>query len=123
VNDDISYQNREIGDLNPLIPSETADITPPVKQPMNFKLKLLVTLGIFIVSLSVVGLVISLIKKSRSTPAAPAPLPDITQTQLPTGTPDSTIPTEFKDKFSQIDQYNKTDVNFNPPQIDPNIGQ
>jgi hypothetical protein len=120
-NQDISYQNRETGDLNPLMPTEVSDIKPSQK-PINPKVKLLAIISISIIILLIISLIISLVKKSP--PATTVTLtPTGTQTAAPTGTPNSAIPTEFQEKFNQIDQNNQTDVNFNPPAIDPNIGQ
>ena len=126
MNQDLSYQNRDMGNLNPLVPPP--EVTPPIKSdlpqpPLNSKTRLLVILGVFTGCLLLISLVASLIKNTnRPTPlATPTLTPDLTPT--PTIDPNSEVPAEFKDKFYQIDQSNQTDINFIPPQIDTTIGQ
>jgi hypothetical protein len=126
MNQEISYQNREIGEINPLnvIEEQVSPASPIVtKKPLNSKTKLLLILGVFIFVLLIVSLVISLAKNSLRTVPATKNTVTPTSVQTPTNVPSSVIPTEFQEKFTQIDQYNQSTVNFNPPQIDTTIGQ
>ena len=115
MNQDLAYQNREIMEPNPM------DVAITPKTPLNPKVKLLLILAIIIVLLLITGLIVSSVKKPL--PGLPAPTPTPSLSPVPTVAPESAIPTVFRDKFNQIDQYNQTDINFNPPLIDPNIGQ
>ena len=115
MNQDLAYQNREIMEPNPM------DIAVTPKVPLNPKIKILLVLAAVIVLLLITSLVVSTSKKSL--PGLPAPTPTPSLSPIPTVMPESAIPSVFRDKFNQIDQYNQTDINFNPPLIDPNIGQ
>lgn len=126
MNQDIPYQNREIGAPNPLVPTADPDSsieTKSPKLPLNPKIKWLIILGVFIALLLLVSLIISLLKNIPQITSIPTPTPPAFSDLSPTDIPNSAIPTKFRDKFDQIDQNNQTDLNFNPPQIDPNIGQ
>jgi len=124
MNQDLVYQNREMGELNPLAPTQSpSEPTSPTKKPADPKTKLLIILAIFITIIFIISFIFSLLKRT------PTPTPANEQTAvptlniLPTDIPNIAIPTEFRDQFDQIDRNNKTNVDFIPPQIDPNIGQ
>jgi hypothetical protein len=124
--DNIPYQNREIGEINPLLRSQEIDLpvdTKTSKPPLSPKIIILIILGAIIVLLLIISLIISLVNHSPKTASPSKPTPSSSFTESPTDIPNSAIPTEFREKFDQIDQNNQTDLNFNPPQIDPNIGQ
>ena len=123
---DVIYQNREMSNPNPLAPTEKTkptDNSETPKIPSNPKVKWLIYLVIFIAFLLFISLIASLVKKTPLTSpnSKPTTSPDIILT--PTSPPNIAIPTSYQDKFNQIDQDNQTDIKFDPPQIDPNIGQ
>lgn len=124
MNQDISYQNREISEPNPLAPVKEPDLpldnTP--KKPLDLRIKLLIILGSIIVLLLIASVIVSVVRNTSKT--APTVEPTITPSLEPSPTiVTSIIPTEFQEKFTQIDQYNQSTVNFNPPQVDTTIGQ
>lgn len=126
MNQDLVYQNREMGDLNPLAPTENSNppesISPPQKLT-NPKIKLLVLLAIFITIIFIISFIFSLLKRTPTPTPADEQIAVPTLNIFPTDIPNIAIPTEFRDQFDQIDRNNKINVDFTPPQIDPNIGQ
>ena len=128
---DFPYQNQDLGTRNPFTPVEAeptethSEPTKPTKFkiPSDPKIKLLLVLGIIIIILSILSLVVTAIRKSqlkgpvvRATPT-PAAI-----TIQPTETPIITIPLDLNAKFEKIDKNTQTDIQFTPPQIDPDIG-
>ena len=113
---DISYQNREMGDQNPFVPTNVP------KTPIDSRLKLVIALVVFIFILLILSLVATVIRKTPPSIPINQPTPTL-PIASPTGSPNSAMPTEFQEKFNQIDQDNQTNINFPPPQIDPQIGQ
>lgn len=122
MNQDIVYQNREIGDTNPFSDPSSQPETK-IKPPLNPKLKILISLAIIIIIILIINLIFSLVKKPPSTfNLHPTPTTSIS-TQKPIITPDySNIPPDIKLKFDQIENYNQTEIKFSPPQIDSKIG-
>lgn len=92
-----------------------------MNQNPNYKLKIVLTLGIITVSLLLINSIFSGTKKLpqliRSTPT-----PTVITPPSDTSPSYSNIPPEIKTKFDQIDNYNQTEFNFPPPQIDSKIG-
>jgi hypothetical protein len=125
MNQDLSYQNRDASQLNPLAPAEKS--VPPADDkstplPINPKIKILIILGIIIVILLITSLIVSLVKKSVPSPPAITSTSTPSSILTPTDTPNSALPSKFQEKFTQIDHNNQTEISFPPPQIDPSVG-
>lgn len=131
---DNPYQNPDLEVRNPFANSVTPEPqspdTPTVIKPntRNFsipkdpKVKILIILVIIIAVLSVLSFVITIFRKSQLKPVVVKPTPVIQTTPVPTETPALTMPVEINTKFEKIDQNTKTSIQFDPPQIDPDIG-
>lgn len=113
------YQNLEQSQLNPQSP-------PPklvLPQPKDPKIKLLMILGIIIVILLIISALVSFTRKKQP-PTFPRPKTTPTESIIrPTDIPEaSVIPQELKNQFDRADSDNQININFPPPQIDPEIG-
>jgi|GEM_PF-3366145 len=119
-----SFQNQDIASRNPLQTAVTETATPSAKKlilPSDPKIKLLFVLGAIVAVLLVVSIFVSIFRKSPSGPkVSPTPIPTIVP--LPTDIVNDKTPKNIKIKFDQIDKNTRTDINFNPPQTDPDIG-
>ena len=130
MNQDIAYQNPDLDNQNPLIPTEP--INPnnqsPEKKlslPKDPKVKIAFILGIITVILLITSFILTSIKKSVII-TTPNPKPSPINTPAPTG-PDGTgyseIPDSYKEKFKNVDQLIQTNIDFNPPQITDDVGR
>ena len=119
-----SFQNQDIVSRNPLQSNETEVASTSTKKlilPSDPKIKLLYILGAIVAVLLVVSLIVSIFRKSPSGPkVTPTPIPTVVP--LPTDIVNDKTPENIKTKFDQIDKNTRTDINFNPPQTDPDIG-
>jgi hypothetical protein len=113
------YQNIDTPINNPLeIPKEPVKFKLNIKDP---KIKLLLILGIILIILGILSIIVTITrKKPISTINVPTPTPAITV--IPT-IKESNIPTQFIDKFDQIEKKLQIDEDFSPPQVDTTIGQ
>lgn len=140
------YQNLESSDVNPLTQSaavpKTADTgsnaspaaaPEPAVMPANLKaitknpkILILVILGAIILLLAVVALIASSIRSmsARRPSTKPEPTPTVANSGY-SPTPDTgndLVPTQYIDKFNQINKKINTSEDFLPPRIDQNIG-
>jgi hypothetical protein len=121
MNQDILYQNREIGNSNPLT-GTASPVKNKFQLPSDPKIKILLISGMVIIFLLITSAIVSLSRKSSSQTGSATPTPTAISASAPTEIPDSAIPTELKSKFDQINKYNQTNIHFSPPQIDSKIG-
>ena len=121
--EEISYQNIDTPNTNPLTP----EVSPVKKTKRSFpkdpKIRLLLVLGIIVLVLLVLSLVVSLFRPKTPSPGSnitvtPTSKPVISPTQTNIG-----IPTQFVEKFNQIDKQINTTEDFLPPSFDQTIGQ
>lgn len=124
-----TYQNQDLDNLNPLqTPEDKAEYDKHLRLfgisiSNDPKIRLLIGLGVIVVLLLIASIFTS---ASRRTPKAPTritPTPTVEITPLPTEITNITkLPEELTTKFSQIDSNINSSVNFNPPQIDIEVG-
>lgn len=128
---DNPYQNPEIEVRNPFATTQVPEINtqpskPPSKKfslPNDPKIKLLIILGVIILFLSLISVVITAIRKSQLKPSPVKPTPTMTYTTpVPTDPPTLSMPPEINTQFENIDTSTKKNIQFDPPQIDPDIG-
>ncbi len=124
-----TYQNQDLDNLNPLQTTEDKEIVQKKFKlfgwslPQDPKLKLLVILGGVVVFLLIISLITTLSRRTPKPPARVSPTPTPNITPLPTENPDTTkLPQETRNKFQEIDNNINTGINFNPPQIDIEVG-
>lgn len=129
-----SYQNQDLETPNPLRVSIGEDLTssPPITNKstsplksalQTSKIKLLIILSVIVAILFVLSILITIFRSIRPTPRSATTTPTPIITPLPTDITDNErIPADFKTKFNQVDNDSRININFNPPQIDPNIG-
>jgi flagellar basal body-associated protein FliL len=131
---DNPYQNPDLEVRNPfadsVVPEPQSPNTPTAAKPNNKnfsipkdpKIKILIILVVIIAVLSVLSFIITIFRKSQLKPVIVEPTPIIETTPVPTETPALTMPAEINAKFEKIDQNTRTNIQFDPPQIDPDIG-
>lgn len=133
---DNPYQNLDIGARNPFAPIDPEPTIDPQDKPKSSpksnksfqmpsdpKLKLLIILGVTIAVLSLLSLIVTVVRKSQLQPTVrPTATPAPTHPPEATPTPDVSIPIEITDKFNKIDRNTQVIIDFQPPQIDPDIG-
>ena len=124
-----TYQNQDLDNLNPL---QTKDDKTAVNKnlrlfgqslPKDPKIRLLLILTGVVLLLLIISLFTTLSRRTPRPPSrvSPTPSPDITP--LPTEVANTiSIPTDLKEKFREIDNNINTNINFNPPQIDTDVG-
>lgn len=121
------YQNIDVPSSNPLEqelsqPQEKkkTNIFEALKNIKDPKIKILLILGIILIILLVLSLIVTVFRKKPAINqlAVPTPIPQIS----PVPTKTSSIPTEFIDKFNQIEERLKLNESFTPPQIDSETG-
>ena len=124
-----TYQNQDIDNLNPLQTKEDAAIAKKnlrlfgLTLPEDPKVKLLLILSSIVVLLLIISLFTTLSRRTPKPPSRTVPTPTPNVTPLPTEVADTTnIPADIKDKFKEIDININTTVDFNPPQIDTEVG-
>lgn len=124
-----AYQNQDLENQNPLKPADDAQKNPNsakilgIVLPADPKIRLLIILGSIILLLLVISLIVSSSRKIPRPPARTAPTPTLAITPFPTEDPEvGKIPDDLKAKFSDVDHDINTQIDFNPPQIDPDIG-
>lgn len=123
------YQNPEITQNNPL--HTQSEITSPAQDPAKKqskftipsdpKIRILLVMVIIIIVLLLISLVVSVTRGSNVPKLRPTPTPKM-GAAIPTITPPAFIPDDIRNQFSEIDNQLKTEVKFNPPQIDETIG-
>jgi hypothetical protein len=119
---DLIYQNQDQSSQNPIAPDS---IQPTLNLPKNIdpKVKLLIILVVVTVILLIVSLIVTSVRKRQPRTFVRSA---ITPTQFqvkPTDIPEaSVIPPAIKEKFDAVDSQNQININFPPPQIDPDIG-
>jgi len=130
MNPDLPLQSRDQVSENPLLPKEEP-ATNTAKATKNFqnltpKVKILIALAILIVILLFLSLIVAVVKKNNNKPPTNStPTPILSEDLSPTPTTDpqvNKLPENYKKEFEQIDYYIQSGVNFNPPQIDIDIG-
>ncbi|MFA5895099.1 MAG: hypothetical protein WC851_04960 [Candidatus Shapirobacteria bacterium] len=123
------YQNQDLDNLNPLQTKEDQELVNKKFKlfgwslPEDPKLRLLVGLGAVVLLLLLLAMITSFARRTPRAPGrvTPTPTPDITP--LPTENPDTTkLPQDLRDKFQEVDNNVNTGINFNPPQIDTEVG-
>lgn len=124
-----AYQNQDLDNLNPLQTKEDQELVNKqfklfgLAMPEDPKMKLLVGLGAFVVLLLIIAMITSFSRRTPRAPARVSPTPTINITPLPTEVSDTRrLPQELKDKFQEVDNNVNTGINFNPPQIDTEVG-
>lgn len=123
MSSEISYQNRDLDNLNPFTPrANTTDLEVKNTPKSDPKVRLLVILGIIVVILSVLSLAVNILRRRQSTVGSDT-VPTITSAPLPTDIPDSvSLPADLKTNFDNLNKSTQTSINFDPPQIDTTIG-
>jgi hypothetical protein len=116
---DISYQNQDLENTNPIQITQEINAT---KQPKDPKIKLLIILSGIIVLLLIITTIIS-INNSGTPRVVRVAEPTIIITPRPTDLPvTNIIPENLQKKFDQLDNNIRTGIDFPPPQIDTEIG-
>ena len=120
----IQSQNIDSTQNNPLFQPETQQTSPKTENPTSKKINTKVVLFGILIFISILLLLVSSLvnpqKKSTTKQVENIPTPTLTSSAIPTQ-PEK-IPTQFRDKFDQIDKLLQPNNFPNPPQIDPNIG-
>ncbi|HAP37758.1 hypothetical protein A2410_01205 [Candidatus Shapirobacteria bacterium RIFOXYC1_FULL_38_24] len=120
----IQSQNIDSTQNNPLFQPETQPTSPKTENPTSKKINTKVILFGILIFISILLLLVSSLvnpqKKSTTKQVENIPTPTLTSSAIPTQ-PEK-IPTQFRDKFDQIDKLLQPNNFPNPPQIDPNIG-
>jgi len=101
--------------------SDVPTTAPEPKKKSNTKIIIISSLIFLSILLLLASTLITPANKSKTVSESPTSTPN---NNIPSGLPTQPekIPTQFKDKFNQIDKLLQP-INFpNPPQIDPNIG-
>jgi len=128
---DISYQNQDLGEMNPLMvdaEEETASQESKPKSskftlPDDPKTKLLIILIGVVIFLFVISIPITIFRNIQLISKRPVTKPTPALTPRPTEVTDiSKIPEELRVKFEKVDKEIQTNINFPPPQIDTEIG-
>lgn len=120
---EINYQNLEVSDTNPLSPESSPVNKTKFAMPKDPKIRLLFVLGAIILFLLILSLVVSLFRQR-------GPVSTVRSKTTPTTKPETSpiqtnasIPTQFMEKFNQIDKQINTSEDFLPPSFDQTIGQ
>jgi hypothetical protein len=124
MNTEISYQNRDQSNINPLAPVD-APVTPDneTKKPTDPKIRILLILSIIVAVLIIISIVVTVLKKSKPPANDPQPTPVPIVSPIPTINPGTkNMPSEFSSRFDPIDDNIQKQINFNPPQTDQDIG-
>lgn len=123
------YQNQDLDNLNPLRTKEDQEMISKKFKPLGLslpedpKLRLLVGLGAVVLLLLIIAMITSFSRRTPRAPSRVAPTPTANITPLPTENPDTTkLPQDLRDKFQEVDNNVNTGINFNPPQIDTEVG-
>lgn len=124
MNSDIPYQNQDATSPNPFHTDSSAPVAAKkFILPTDPKIRILLILSIVCIILLIFSAIVSLFR-SKAPSLNNNPTPTAIVTPKPTDIiPEiNTIPPELKSKFDQIDANNQTNIDFAPPQIDPDIG-
>jgi hypothetical protein len=115
----LTYQNQDLDNINPLQTDQSKKFSLP-KDP---KIRILIILGIIVVLLLIASIFTSSSKKTVRPPARIIPTITPNITPLPTEITDiSSLPLEIKKNLEDVDIKINTSIEFNPPQIDTEIG-
>ena len=126
MNEEISYQNQDLSNINPLTPRQThseniSDISKKFEKIKDPKIRLLIILSAIVIVLLLLSVVVNMFREIKKTPLKVTPI--VTQAPKPTEIPDNnSFPIELKTKFNEVDKNTQTKINFDPPQIDNTIG-
>ncbi|MBI2465365.1 hypothetical protein HYV64_04450 [Candidatus Shapirobacteria bacterium] len=123
------YQNQDLDNLNPLQTKEDQEMVSKKFKlfgwsiPEDPKLRLLLGLGTVVLLLLIIAMITSFARRTPRAPGRVAPTPTSNVTPLPTEVADTRrLPQDLKDKFHEVDNNVNTGINFNPPQIDTEVG-
>jgi hypothetical protein len=123
------YQNQDLDNLNPLQTKEDAELVKKKFKLFGFslpedpKMRLLYILGGVVGLLLLIAMITSFSRRTPRAPTRVSPTPTPNVTPLPTENPDTNkIPQDLRDKFIEVDNNVNTGINFNPPQIDTEVG-
>ena len=126
MNEETSYQNQDLNNVNPFQPRVT---TPEVEKkakkfaiPNDPKIKLLIILSGIVAILLVLSLIVTVVRNSKPKISSQA-IPTSTPIPQPTDIPDNTsVPQDLFTKFDEVNKNTQVNINFDPPQIDTTVG-
>jgi hypothetical protein len=113
------YQNSDLSQENPFTPLPV-ESKKKFTLPKNPKIIALMVMGVLIFILGIVAIVVSSIN-SGPPPITIKPFPTSSVSPVPT-LGYQNIPTQYVERFAEIDKEINTNQKFYPPEIDPNIG-